>query len=242
MLLKITLSDAQTCWCHRRCCICCSVWLTLAGVCVWACACLPVSQTHGEETKEGRGGGGASLLKSQIDATVIRTVTSKSSRSLCCTSSRVTAQQSLPRLTSLKISAVDGEALFLVRIKLESRPSQIYICQQDVVLKEPSWVLRSTSGLQSSGTSACSEQISGFDSFPLLNKLRTSLNAGLNTSWPGVHVCSAAVLRCGVTLARPLSSRRHQCEQQLEGRTAEAVISKSNTIILRGFFLPPPSV
>lgn len=32
------------------------------------------------------------------------------------------------------------------------------------------------------------------------------------------------------------SSCWHRCEQQLEGRTTEAVISKSNTIILDDFF------
>lgn len=81
---------------------------------VWFGVRLPSCQSDARRGDKGREREGPSLLKSQIDATVIRTVTSKNSRSLCCTSSGVTAQQSLHRLTWLKIKAVDGEALFLV--------------------------------------------------------------------------------------------------------------------------------
>lgn len=54
---------------------------------------------------------------------------------------------------------------------------------------------------------------------------------------PDLCVGSRACTYVQQQFSQVLSSRQHQCEQQLEGRTAEAVISKSNTIILRGFFI-----
>lgn len=54
---------------------------------------------------------------------------------------------------------------------------------------------------------------------------------------PDLCVIGAAIARVfNTSQVRFDSSCWHQCEQQLEGRTAEAVISKSNTIILHDFF------
>lgn len=96
---------------------------------VWFSVRLPSCQSDARSRQGTKGSEreGSAFLKSQRDATVVHIVTSNNSRSLCFSSSIVTAQHSVDALKCLKINVFHSEVLFLITQVLYKHESSMIV-------------------------------------------------------------------------------------------------------------------